>query len=188
MGFRSLDSHFAISTDAGGIWQPRGALPSLIYEDFVGTRLWVVPATADRPRVLLALGNSDTQFGGGPHWPESGARLFSSKDDGQSWDLAWEAEDVPSGQWALDGTLIGPIMHDDDPTPTWLLRLEDHILLVGDSDAAVWSQHHLPDDPKAYPIAALPDGKLLVAGGKSGALREVALDAFVRGAPPTPVR
>jgi hypothetical protein len=190
MGFQSLDSRFFTSTDGGDNWQPGGKLPRLMYAESVGTRLWVVPATADQPRVLLALGNSSSAIGGGPHWPESGARVFSSNDDGQTWDLAWEAEGDLLAQAALDGTLIGPIWPSPPSrmAPTWLLMLENRILLLGDSEAAVLSQYHLPDDPEAYPIAALPDGKLLVAGGKSGELREVALDAFVRGAPPTPAR
>jgi photosystem II stability/assembly factor-like uncharacterized protein len=194
MAFDYLDTQFQVSTDGGDTWTPRGRLPQINYDEDVATRLWVIPATAERSPILLALGNDDTQMGGGPHWPESGARVFRSTDGGWTWELAWgDTKNFWGAVSAWNPELIGPVpvgQPGGPAEPAWLLHLgsecESCATLISRDGGQSWDQTHVAEDPKAYPVAVRPDGKVVVKPQYPAPERAVPLDAFVPGPPPTP--
>lgn len=181
MAFGYLDGLFHVSHDAGEHWEARGRIAGS--SKVAATRLWILPPTEEHRRILVVHGNGGTQIGGSPHWPESDAAIHVSTDDGWTWQEAWS----PSDQVvvALDSELVGPLPAAGGRPAWWLLRLED-VVLRSEDGGAHWQQVFLPEDPGAYPLAALPDGTVLVAPGEPGLPRAVAVDEFEVGVPPTP--
>jgi hypothetical protein len=195
--FDHMGSRFYASTDGGTHWQVRGRLPELGNAEFAVSVTWVIPATQEQPRVLLALATSGTEFGGAAHWPEAGARLFRSVDDGATWDLAWEAGDPSDVQnrnntldedrfSALDGTLLGPVA--TERYTTWLLHLDSwpSVGTLFSEDGIHWTLYHLPGYWNAVPLTAWADGRVLVSTGWPGPTTEVRADDFEYGPAPTP--
>jgi hypothetical protein len=176
MAFGYLSAWFYVSTDRGSTWSPRARLPELGDAAFAGMRLWVVPAAGEDQPVLLALGNSGGA-GGGVRWPEDRGGLFSSQDDGRTWDV-----EQPGGRRAYDSArLLGPLQT-GRPSPRenlrWLLVLDDSEVLGADQDALSWHRVELGDDPNAVPISLLAGDRILVVPGFDGGMRAVPSDAF----------
>jgi hypothetical protein len=175
MAFGYLEPRFYVSTDGGDHWQARGRLPELGYAESVGTRLWMLFPPHQAGPLLVALANSGTGLGGGPHWPESGARVFRSSDQGRTWDLTWEPDDEAEKPPAWDGVLMGPIANGQP------MDFPDWILTVGPTALMVKSNGRLHNEivqADAYPIAVWPDGSVLVAEVPFGALRTVVFDTW----------
>jgi hypothetical protein len=170
-------SRFYVSKDSGDTWEPRGRLPELPNEGFLAGRLWLVPASRDKPEVLLALATSNTGLGGAAHWNESGARVFRSTDGGAMWDVAWGDYE----QIALEGALFGPAAG----ASVWVLALAGGrpVTIVSEDGGIQWRQIHVDSQPSAQVVAMLPSGKPLVWDLASGIL-EMGVDAFERGPPP----
>lgn len=171
MAFDYLDTGFHVSADGGDTWEPRGRLPEINYREDVATRLWTFPARGDGPPVLVAMGNDNSSWGGPPHWPEAGARLFRSVDGGRTWELAWQDPLNPWHTEALDGELLGPISvragQYTSPESAWMVVLflsyasPCPIVLTTLDGGLTWHEVFLPEDGGARPIA-VSDGDILV--------------------------
>ncbi|MEO8084987.1 MAG: sialidase family protein [Ardenticatenales bacterium] len=191
--FEHGGGRFYLSKDGGDHWQPRGALPadpkSWMASPVAGTT-WAIAPTDGRPRIWLALATIDTGFGGGMHWPESGARLYRSTDDGRSWELAWDAEreaDNDARPRSMTSTrqpllvapdaLLLPCVASIDPGG-WT-----NATLLSHDGGLTWRPFHLATDPDACPLAVLPDGRIVTEGYWRDGPTTVGLDAFVPGIP-----
>jgi hypothetical protein len=198
MAFEYQGARFHISHDAGTTWHRRGRLPELEGAAFIASRLWVIPRSDGAPEVLLALATSHSVMGGPQHWPESGASLFRSIDEGRTWDLAWGSDDG----FGLDGVLMGPyregagtgaeglpgtpqVFRREAGQDSWLFGLEGgrEATLLSSSGGLRWTQVHLPSDPRARLVSLGPGGEVLV-GGYPEKLQTVRLEDFKAG--PTP--
>ena len=186
--FEHRGSQLLVSEDAGRSWEPRGRLPA------VANRLWIVPATATTPRVLLALASTGVGPVNGmiPKWPSLHARLYRSVDEGWTWEPVWPPEDESEGSnpntgllisldsHTVHGRLMGPLDAGAEG-PTWLLEpgLAGSTVLLSE-DALDWTPYHLPDEPVARFLGLREDGTLLYSGGDAG-VEEVSLDALEPG-------
>ena len=169
MAFEYLGSRFHVSTDGGGTWESRGAIPSMMREDFKGLRLWVIPASESREERLLALATSDSHAGGGPQWPAAGGRLFQSRDGGWTWDLAWERDEDPSGFTFFDGQLFGPFDLDEHNPDRWLLAAElgyagEYAVFVTIGERR-WAEKRIHGPEGARIHAVTEAGEILVISG-----------------------
>lgn len=186
--FEHRGSQLLVSEDGGRSWERRGRLPA------VANRLWIVPATASTPRVLLALASTGVPPVNGmiPKWPSLDSRLYRSVDEGSTWEPVWPPEDDSEGSnpntrllISLDystvhGRLMGPLDAGAEG-PTWLLEpgLGGSTVLLS-QDALHWAPYHLPDEPVARFLGLREDGTLLFSGGDAG-VEEVSLDALEPG-------
>ena len=168
-GFEYLGPRFVVSTDFGSTWTLRGRLPDLMYERFVGSRIWVIPSTPEHPRVLLALAASDAAMGGSAQWPIMGSRLFRSIDGGYHWDLAWESKSSPrsAGEVVIlpqSARLFGPLS--DGVSPSWLISLKTHIrtgpIFLTSQDGTRWFSRYISGHSDATVLAVHEDGRIVI--------------------------
>ena len=194
LAFDYLGPTFFVSHNRGRSWQQRGRLPSELSYGPYATRLWVLPASTEHNEVLLALATSDTGIGGGPHWPESGVRLYISRDQGTTWHESWPGSGIPSQIHAVPFIgihLFGPIGGSAE-TRTWLLDVDGQVLLRCDDQGGTWAEVHVPgtlQDPYRSAgrlVAAEPAGDLWFSAKLQDGFERIQthVDKLLPGPPP----
>jgi hypothetical protein len=171
LAFGYLGPTFFISHDRGRSWQRRGRLPAGETQGPFATRLWVLPASEASPETLIALATISSGIGGGPHWPESGARLYRSLDEGATWQETWPGTDVPSAVSAVPSKrihLFGPI-RSEVTAPMWLLDVDGRKLLRSTDHGGTWAEVHVAGtlhDPYrdiVHIVAIEPSGEMWIS-------------------------
>ena len=195
-GFDYLSPQFIVSKDFGTTWTARGQLPIIGDERFVGSKIWVIPATAEQPRILIALAASKEANGGGAQWPHRGARLFRSVDDGHHWDLAWQldslsstltSDDLVLGHWNV--RLFGPFAKSEDgvgdSSSKWLISMTSilPLLFLSSDDGIHWTSNHLSTIPNGRMLSAYEDGRLQIYNSETNEIVEAHLKDLDFGPP-----